>query len=69
MKKIALASLLLPAARARRHWQRLRRRWANHCPTCNYDLRATPDRCPECGAVTRNPFSDSLKPNKSQKIR
>ena len=39
------ACRLAKAARRRRQLGR------GFCPKCSYDLRATPDRCPECGSI------------------
>lgn len=52
-----LALAVLPALWVRKVMVPARRIARGRCPSCGYDLRATPERCPECGSsqVGRRP--------------
>jgi hypothetical protein len=41
---------LAPTVYLARAWRSRRLRAKGRCVVCGYDLRASPDRCPECGA-------------------
>ena len=55
---VVLLTLGLSAAGSALHFtdqRRRKRRASGLCRSCGYDLRATPDRCPECGTEVRQP--------------
>jgi hypothetical protein len=51
---LVICTLFLPFGWVIRFLSQRRARVAGLCPTCGYDLRATPERCPECGIVPQN---------------
>src|SRR5688572_1541424 len=51
-----------PLARGALFIRRRRRVREGHCRKCGYDLRATPDRCPECGTASARPPAPAARP-------
>jgi hypothetical protein len=58
---LVLITSALPAGWLVGRWKRRRRVVGSHCEKCGYDLRATPDRCPECGTLSVVARASSLQ--------
>lgn len=52
---LVVVTTIAPMLWLRRRLVRWRRRAHGQCPCCGYDLRQSPDRCPECGAIPSPP--------------
>jgi len=48
---VAVTMAVIPSLSIWRRICRKRNSRLGFCPRCGYDLRATPDRCPECGEI------------------
>jgi uncharacterized paraquat-inducible protein A len=66
---VVVIAALLPICWLWKNWGRrkARHRIEKHlCMHCGYDLRATPDRCPECGTIPpQNEISSTWPTNKN----
>ncbi len=52
-------SAIVPACWVLARWRERRVRVAGCCVVCGYDLRASPDRCPECGTAAKAEMTQS----------
>jgi hypothetical protein len=58
---VPAATAVLPAAWLAAVVRRRRHHGAGLCRRCGYDIRATPDRCPECGTVLGRKQQDGAR--------